>query len=120
MTTLPFEVRVSPSTGGSGAQVEYRVNPRVVVFRKQEDNSQHAELQFVVRAFSSQAQHVASESKTLEINLKPDRYNQLMQSSGLAFDESIKLPKGEYILEIGVLDAISKLTGSISARVTVP
>jgi hypothetical protein len=87
---------------------------------KQLDNTQHAEIHFVVRAFDPDDKLVESDSKVVQMDLKPQTFAEMLQSGSLGFNQKIKLPPGDYLLKVGLRDVRSNLMGTISARIIVP
>ncbi len=119
-TSLPFVVHVNPpNQATSEVIVDFSVEPHAIAFKRGDDNTEHAEMDFIVRAFDSKGKSAGNETQNLKADFKPETFAQIM-TIGLRFRETIKLPPGKYLLEMGVRDARSNLMGTVSALVEVP
>ena len=99
--------------------VDFSIEPHAIAFKRGDDNTEHAEMDFIIRAFDSKGKSAGNETQNLKADFKPETFAQIM-TIGLRFRETIKLPPGKYLLEMGVRDARSNLMGTVSALVEVP
>jgi VWFA-related protein len=119
-TAMPFAVRITPpGKDQKDVSVDFSVLPSAITFQPQGE-LQHAEVDFVIRAFDAKGKPVGSpRSDSVSTQLKPATYNEIMKR-GLHFHQVINLPPGKYVLKMGVRDDLSNQIGTLAAKVEVP
>ena len=119
-TSLPFVVRVTPpSKDQRSVLVDFSIEPKAIAFDPQGE-LHHAEIDFISLAFDSKGKkQVANQLETMNANLKPNTYAEVMQY-GLRMRQKLDLAPGKYLLKFGVRDIRSNLIGTASAPVEVP
>jgi VWFA-related protein len=118
-TMLPFVARVTPPNKADPATlVDFSVEPRAIAFEAN-GSLEHAQLDFITRAFDAKGKLINNQSDTLTADLKPETYANVMKS-GLRIRQKINLTPGKYLLKVGVRDTRTNLIGTISAQIEVP
>lgn len=119
-TALLFEASVQPPSEKTGNKVlvNFAIDPHGVAFDKGDDGLQHATVDCAVEVYSEKGKTLKTEAETINADLKPDIYKQVMDSH-LPCRESFDLAPGNYFLRIGVRDDHTGLIGSANARLTV-
>jgi len=98
--------------------VDFMIDPRAVSLNQSADGSQHGTVRCGFRAYSDKGKPLGLRMSSAEYNLKPETFRQLLQS-GFPCQAPLDLPKGNYLLRLGVMDNRSGLIGTTNAKVTV-
>lgn len=119
-TSMLFQASVLPRSAQiqNRIPVDFRIDPRAVNLEQQADGSQRGAVRCGLRAYSEKGKPVSLKMSSAEYNLKPETFRQLMQS-GFPCQIPLDLPKGSYLLRLGVMDNRSGLVGTTNAKVTV-
>jgi hypothetical protein len=119
-TSLPFVVRITPPNKDQhSVLVDFSVEPKAIAFDPQGE-LHHADIDFISVVFDSKGKkEVTNQSETMNANLKPNTYADVMKY-GLRIRQKLDLPPGKYLLKFGVRDIRSNLIGTTSAAVEVP
>jgi VWFA-related protein len=119
-TSLPFVVRVTPPTKDQhSVLLDFSIEPKAIAFDPQGE-LHHAQIDFISIAFDSKGKkQVANQADTMDANLKPNTYSEVMKS-GLRMRQKLDLAPGKYLLKFGVRDTHSNLIGTGTAPVEVP
>ena len=119
-TSVLFKAGVFPRSSQTQNRVPvyFRIDPRAVSLEQQADGSQHGRVHCGVRAYSQGGKPLRLQLGSMEYNLKPESFQQMMQS-GFPCQFSLDLPSGSYLLRLGVMDNRSGLIGTTNAKVTV-
>jgi VWFA-related protein len=97
----------------------YSIPPDQVTFTTAPDGSHNASIQFAVVASDVFSKLVTSVSRTLQLPLSPDEYDQFLLSP-FQFLQQIDLPAGQLFVRVGILDEASKKIGTLEIPLTVP
>lgn len=119
-TALLFQVRInqpSEKTGGK-AQALFAIDPRPIVFEKQQDGLEHADLTCAIQIYSADGKPLRTEAAGLKAALPEDIYQRVMKSH-MPCNQSFDLAPGDYVLRLGVRDNSTGLIGTADARVSV-
>ena len=119
-TSLPFIVRVTPPTKDQpSVLLDFSIEPKAVAFDP-EGELHHAKIDFISIAFDSKGKkQVANQLETMDANLKPNTYAEVMKY-GLRMRQKLNLAPGKYLLKFGVRDTHSNLIGTATAPLEVP
>jgi VWFA-related protein len=119
-TALLFEARVLPPSEATGnkLKITFAIDPHPIVFEKQPDGLQHADLTCAVQIYSSRGAPLRTEAASLKAALPADIYERVMNSH-LPCQQLIDLPAGDYFLRLGIRDNSTGLIGTADARVSV-
>jgi len=119
-TALLFEARVLPpsESAGNKLKVTFAIDPHPIVFEKQQDGLQHADLTCAVQVYSSKGEPLRTEAANLKAALPVDIYENVMKTH-LPCQQLIDLPAGDYFLRLGIRDNSTGLIGTADARVSV-
>ncbi|PYP82578.1 MAG: hypothetical protein DMG65_25930 [Candidatus Angelobacter sp. Gp1-AA117] len=122
-TAIQFEARVvlpSPETRNK-LVVEYAIDPHMVTFENLENGLEHAQLDCVVRAFTTAGGEtpVKTQAERVDGRLKPDVFEKIKQTFYPCRVE-VNLGQGHYYLRLAVRDNLSGMVGSYNAEVTIP
>ncbi len=119
-TSVLFQASVLPRSVQVHNQVpvDFRIDPRAVSLSQSADGSQHGVVRCGFRAYSDKGKPLGLKISSAEYNLKPETFRQVMQS-GFPCQAPLDLPKGSYLLRLGVMDNRSGLVGTTNAKVTV-
>ncbi|MBZ5525743.1 MAG: VWA domain-containing protein [Acidobacteriia bacterium] len=119
-TALLFEARVLPPSESTGNKVAitFAIDPHPIVFEKQQDDLQHADLTCAVQVYSNKGQPLRTEAASLKAALPADIYDRVMKSH-LPCQQTVDLPPGDYLLRLGIRDNNTGLMGTADARVSV-
>jgi VWFA-related protein len=119
-TSLPFVVRVTPPNKDQhSVLLDFSIEPKAIAFDPQGE-LHHAQIDFVSIAFDSKGKkQVANQSDTMDANLKPNTYAEVLKY-GLRMRQKLDLAPGKYLLKFGVRDTHSNLIGTATAPVDVP
>jgi VWFA-related protein len=99
-------------------QIHYSIQPQNIEFASQRVGSYHGNIQFIAIVYDSGGNIVNSLVNTREIQVDAAAYSRIMQSSGLALDETIAVPaKEDFFLRLGVVDLISGRIGALEVPV---
>lgn len=105
--------------GYSPVFVDFRVDPRSLLFTPQANGVQQSELRFITMVLDQKGKPVTTKSDSLTANLTPATYAEVMRTS-LAFRQKLSLAPGRYRLRVGVCDLKSNLIGTLTAHAEVP
>jgi VWFA-related protein len=119
-TSMLFQASVLPRSSQikNLIPVDFKIDPRAVSFEQQSDGLQHGRVQCGFRAYSEKGKPLRLQFSSVEYNLKPATFQELMQS-GFPCQIPLDLPKGSYVLRLGVMDNRTGLIGTTNAKVTV-
>lgn len=119
-TSVLFQANVLPRSAQihNQAPVDFMIDPRAVSLNQSADGSQHGVVRCGFRAYSDKGKPLSLKMISVEYNLKPETFRQLMQS-GFPCQAPLDLPKGNYLLRLGVMDNHSGMIGTTNAKVTV-
>jgi VWFA-related protein len=119
-TSVLFQASVLPRSSQIQNQipVDFRIDPRAVSIEQWADGYHHGKVQCGFRAYSEKGKPLRLQFTSIEYKLKPQTFQQLMQS-GFPCQISLDLPKGNYVLRLGVMDKRTGLIGTTNAKVTV-
>jgi VWFA-related protein len=95
----------------------FAVNPNSLHFTATPDGIHHAEFHFVTVIYDDQGQEINSQESTVNLNLKPDTYKDVMKCV-LATRQVLDVPaKGNYFFRFGVHDTIADRIGAMEIPV---
>jgi VWFA-related protein len=97
----------------------YSIPPDQIAFTTAPDGSRNASVQFDVVASDVFSKVITSISRTLQLPLSPDEYDQFLLSP-FQFLQQIDLPAGQTFVRVGILDEASKKIGTLEIPLTVP
>src|SRR5262249_3419887 len=120
-TALIFKAAVVPPSSQTRNKVlvSFAIDPQAISFERQADGLQHALVDCGVQAYSEKGKPVIGDIATFDAKLGPEDFKRVMQS-GFQCQRHLDLPGGNYILRLGVVDDQTGLTGTTTARITVP
>ena len=108
-----------PSKDQHSVLVDFSIEPKAIAFDPQGE-LHHAEIDFISVAFDSKGKkQVTNQSETMNANLKPTTYADVMKY-GLRMRQKLDLAPGKYLLRFGVRDIRSNLIGTTTAALEVP
>ena len=110
-TSVLFYARALPPSGDNDVKVEFLVDPHTISFGTTSENRRYCNLEFEVQAFTEDGKLAKAEVQQAEAPLKPETYARI-EKSGLPMPVSIKLPRGDYMLRLGVRDNRTGLFGT--------
>jgi hypothetical protein len=89
-----------------------------ITFADDGDGKHSATIKFDVAAFNTDGNMVTSIRRTWPLLLSNEGYRQFL-ASPLKFYQQLDLPRGKFMLRIGILDSLSKNVGSLEIPLTV-
>jgi VWFA-related protein len=120
-TGLLFQAQVlAPSEKSKKVVVSFHVDPRTIAFEHKEGGLESAKVSCAVWAYGKDRGKPTMSSGTVNANLKPGEYQQIMQQHFLPCGQELELKAGTYTLRMGVLDRTTNRMGTASAQVIVP
>jgi VWFA-related protein len=118
-TSVLFQVQVlAPSD--KKVVVNFHVDPQTVAFEHKDNGLEYAKLSCTVWAYGKDKDKPTMSSSTVNANLKPAEYQQIMQQHFLPCSQELDLKAGTYTLRMGVLDRTTNKMGTASSQVVVP
>jgi VWFA-related protein len=118
-TSVLFQVQVlAPSD--KKVVVNFHIDPQTVAFEHKDNGLEYAKLSCTVWAYGKDKDKPAMSSSTVNANLKPAEYQQIMQQHFLPCSQELDLKAGTYTLRMGVLDRTTNKMGTASSQVVVP
>src|SRR5437763_3157824 len=119
-TAVLFKAGVAPSEKEHNkVLVNFAIDPHTLSFTQKEDGLQHAQVSCAIIVYSEKGSFIKQEANHLNASLKPENYQKLMQQY-FPCQKTIDLKSGKYILKLGVVDRVTNLIGTTTAKVTVP
>jgi VWFA-related protein len=120
-TQLRFEAGIIQPSDKTGNKVlvNFAVDSHALAFDKQPDGSEHAAVDCAVQIYSDKGKPVKNEGSTTDAKLVPDEFRRVMQQNAFLCHESVELPAGTYLFQLGVRDNLTGLIGTTSARMTI-
>jgi len=119
-TAVLFKAGVVPSDKEHNkVLVNFAIDPHTVSFTQKDDGLHHAQVSCAVVVYSEKGSFVKQEANNLNATLKPENYQKLMQQY-FPCQKTVDLRSGKYILKLGVVDRVTNLIGTTTAKVTVP
>jgi hypothetical protein len=100
--------------------VNFHVDPQTVAFEHKDNGLEYAKLSCTVWAYGKDKDKPTMSSSTVNANLKPAEYQQIMQQHFLPCSQELDLKAGTYTLRMGVLDRTTNKMGTASSQVVVP
>lgn len=121
MTSVQFQAQVlQPSDKNKKVLVNFHVDPRTLAFEHKDNGEEYAKISCSVWAYGKDKNKPAMFSSTVNANLKPNEFQQMMRQRFLPCGHELDLRPGAYTLRLGVLDRTTNKIGTASAQVTVP
>jgi len=118
-TSVLFQVQVlAPSD--KKVVVNFHVDPQTIAFEHKDNGLEYAKLSCTVWAYGKDKDKPTMSSSTVNANLKPAEYQQIMQQHFLPCSQELDLKAGTYTLRMGVLDRTTNKMGTASSQVVVP
>lgn len=120
-TALTFQAHVEPPSAATRNKVAvtYNVDAHGIAFDLSPDGSSHGEIECAVGVYSAKGKLLSYQTDFMNAAIKPENLPGVLQR-GFPCDQSFSLPKGEYLLRLGVRDTHSGLFGTANGRVSVP
>ena len=100
-------------------QIQFLVDTSSISFDGVEAGRPHCNLDFMVAATSAEGRIMALDGRTVDAELKPDRYTQATQR-GLPFSMPLGLAPGSYSLRLAIRDRPTGQIGTLTIPLTVP
>jgi VWFA-related protein len=120
-TSVLFQVQVlAPSDKNKKVVVNFHVDPQTMAFEHKDNGLEYAKLSCTVWAYGKDKDKPTMSSSTVNANLKPAEYQQIMQQHFLPCSQELDLKAGTYTLRMGVLDRTTNKMGTASSQVVVP
>lgn len=120
LTMLLLKVQVlPPDAEHKTVRIDYAVDPRDIAFTDGADQRRRASIDFIATAWDRDLKLIAHQADTMDTNLRPEPYQQIMQT-GLPFHQELTLKPGSYTLRLGVLDRGSEKIGTVDVPLTIP
>jgi VWFA-related protein len=123
VTAVLFQAQVlPPADKNKKVTVSFHVDPRTITFEHKDNGEEHAKISCTVWAYGKDKDKPAMFSDTVNANLKPNEFQQIMQQHFLPCGKELELDlkSGSYSLRLGVLDRTTNKMGTASAQATVP
>jgi hypothetical protein len=118
-TMLFMKVQVlPPDFEHPTVRIDYAVDAHDMTFSETPDQRIHASVDFVATAWDKDLKLVAHTAETMETNLRPQAYQQVLRT-GLPFHQELDVKPGRYILRLGVLDRGSQKLGTVDVPLVV-
>jgi VWFA-related protein len=114
MLLLRCKVVTDNSTGK--VSIDYGVYAADIAFSG--DAPKHAQLEFVAVAWDKNEKSAANVSETMNLDLKPETFQKVM-NTGVPAHQELTLKPGNYKLRLGVMDYTSAKIGTLEIPVTV-
>jgi len=119
LTMLMLKVQVlPPDAEHKTVRIDYAVDPHDIAFTDGADQRKRASIDFVATAWDRDLKLIAHQADTMDANLRPEPYQQIMQT-GMPFHQELTLKPGSYTLRLGVLDRGSQKIGTVDVPLTV-
>ncbi|HEV2962279.1 MAG TPA: VWA domain-containing protein [Candidatus Angelobacter sp.] len=120
-TALLFRAAIFPPSEKTHNKValNYLVDAHQIIFEKQDDGLQHANLDYAVEIYSSKGDPIKTEVTSIAAALKPDAFAHVMQT-GFPYQKTLDLQPGDYTLRLGVRDNRTGLIGTVTGKLNVP
>jgi len=120
-TAVLFQAGIAPPSDQTQKKyvVNFGIDPHTLNFQRDVDGYQHAEIGCVVWAYRGNGAPLQFEGPTLNANLKPSVYEQIMKSY-FPCQRPLDLKRGDYTLRLGVIDLHTNLMGTATMKLTVP
>jgi len=116
-TMLLLRVKVAATESVSNnVRIDYGVYAADLAFTG--DAIKHARLEFVAVAWDRGNKPAGNISQTMDLDLRPDTYKQML-NTGVPAHQELTLKPGDYKLRIGVMDYASGKIGTMEVPVTV-
>src|SRR5579863_8454262 len=115
-TMLLLRVKVVPDNGTGKVKIDYGVYAADISFTG--DPLKHAKLEFVAVAWDKNEKAAGDVSATVEMDLKPETFQRVM-NSGVPAHQELTLKPGAYKLRLGVMDYATSKIGTVEVPVTV-
>ena len=122
-----FQATVVPPSAATGGKpvVNFAIDPRTLALQRGPDDLYHGQVTCAAWAYPEKGPALPSQrdaipaQKSLDVALKEDAYQQVMNSS-LPCAQELDLKPGKYTLRLGVVDQTTRLIGTTSTQLTVP
>ncbi len=105
--------------------MNFAIDPRTLALQRGPDDLYHGKVTCAAWAYPEKGPALPSQrdaipaQKSLDVALKEDAYQQVMNSS-LPCAQELDLKPGKYTLRLGVVDQTTRLIGTTSTQLTVP
>jgi VWFA-related protein len=122
VTSVLFQAQVlTPSDKNKRVVVTFHVDPRTIAFEHKDDGQEYAKISCTVWAYGKDKDKPQMFSSTVNANLKPNEFQQMMQQRFLPCGRELELglKPGSYTLRLGVLDRTTNKFGTGSAEIAV-
>jgi VWFA-related protein len=118
-TEITFRAQILVPEIASRAQVhaQFLVDAAGISFEELGDGIRRCNLDFLLAAISPDGKVVATDERTVDARLKPDRFTQANQN-GLPFSMQLPLSPGNYTLHLAVRDNRTGLLGTLGVRLS--
>jgi VWFA-related protein len=117
-TGVLFMARALPPARNAEVKVEFLVDASTVSFETASENRQYCNLNFEVQAFTPEGKLVKAEVQSAEAPLQQQTFERV-QKQGLPMQVPINLPRGSYLLHLGVRDNRTGLFGTAELPIEV-
>lgn len=117
-TGLIFQVNVASVTSNKVA-IRYNVEGRSIGFDAEPDGLNHAEIECAAWIYSAKGKPLDFQTDFMQASVKAEAISGIVQQ-GFPCEQSLTLPKGEYLMRLGVRDTHTGLFGTANARLTMP
>ena len=115
-TMLLLRCKVVPDSSTGKVSIDYGVYAADIAFTG--DPLKHASLEFVAVAWDKNEKAAGDVSETMNLDLKPETFQRVM-NSGVPAHQELTLKPGTYKLRLGVMDYTTAKIGTLEIPVTV-
>lgn len=118
-TGLPFKAKVvTPAESKDKLMVNFAIDPRAIVFDKNEAGLQTASVDCMVQVYKDANTSLRIESTSIHAELTPENFERINKTF-FPCQQTVSLPAGSYILRLGVIDNRTGLIGTATTTTTV-